>query len=264
MKWWLKRTGVPVFIPSSSLIGFADEGGDGGDGGEGGDGGGDGGGQTFTQEQVNAFLAKERKKLESKTASELKKIKEEADAKLSELTQQLEDLKDEHEGQGKSGVEKERAKWDKERKRLEDAVAEAHRARDEATNGLVSERTLHRETKVRHQLGQALSQAEVFPQSAAHALQMMMAESELEYDEEGKLLSITLAHEAKKYAPSQLVDAARSYLQEHPWFASGGKGGTGTRRGAGTGNGVPANKPLMEMTSEERLALDAQRRAARR
>lgn len=213
--------------------------------------------KTFTQDQLNALLAKERKATEAKFG-DYDKLKEAA-GKVEELNKRLEELEEEKTLAGKSAEEKERARAKKERETLlaDKEKAETEKAEVEARLAAAFEE--HRNTRARHTLSLALSAAKVYAPAAADALDAMMRDSTLEFDKEtGELTQVTLANDGVVY--DDMNKAAAAYLASKPHFAAGAIGGTGTRPPNGTRAG---DKAIADMTPDERLKASAQQRAAR-
>jgi|GEM_PF-4700677 len=226
------------------------------DGGGGGGGGGDD--KTFTQEDVNALLAKERKKLEDKF-KDYDDLKTKA-GEVDDLKTRLETLEEEKDLAGKTAEEKERARAEKERTKLLADLEEAKTAREEAEAKLKSEGEAHRMTKVRTRLGTELTAAGVFPKAAEDALSTMLASSELDFDEEtGALKTLTLSHDGTRYTPDEIGKACESYLKAKPHFAKAPAGGAGTTPPTGGGGGHD-DRPLHERPIGDLLKQDAQTR----
>jgi len=203
--------------------------------------------KTFTQEELNAFLAKERKATEAKF-KDYDELKAAAD-KVAEMNKRLEELEEEKQLAGKSAEEKERARAKKERETLladKERLAAEKAEADAKLEAAVAE---HRMTRARHTLSLALSSAKVYAPAAGDALDAMMRDSELEFGDDGALKRITLNHDGVVY--DDMTKAATAYLAAKPHYAAGALGGTGTRPPTGgTGTG---GKALKEMTREERL-----------
>lgn len=174
-------------------------------------------------------------------------------AKMAELQQQIEDA-------GKTAEQKERDRGEREMATLK-AKLEAQTAQIAEYDGKVSAaEAAHRQTRASHMLATALSQADVYPDASADALSGMLANSDLDFnDETGALETLTLKINGTRYGSDKLKDAAAAFLETKPYFAKSAPGGTGTRLPTGGGG---HSKPLHEMTSEERLLLDAAARRA--
>jgi hypothetical protein len=227
-------------------------------------GGGGGGKTTFTQEDVNSFLAKERKKIEAKfgdydelkrTAAQVDELRKKA-GQVDELTTRMAALEEEKDLAGKSAEEKERARAEKAQKKILDDLAVAARERDEAKAALEAERGAHRTTRSRTKLGSALAAADVFPQAAEDALNALMRETEIEWDDKGDFANVTFNGDGTRYAPGELSKLAESFLKTKPYYAKGAPSGGGTKRPSGGSGGPGADtRKLYELSSDELIAL---------
>lgn len=221
-------------------------------------GGGGGGDKTFTQDELNSILKKERTKLEEKF-KDYDELKAKA-GEVDELKGRIEKIEEEKELAGKSAEEKERARAEKERKKLLEDLEEAKTKREEAEAKLKVEAEAHRMTRVRTRLSTELAAAGVFPKAADDALSMMVSSSEFDFDEEtGALKTLTLAHDGTRYSPDELGKAAESYLKAKPHFAKGATGGAGTTPPTG-GGGSGDTRPLHERPIGDLLKEDARSR----
>jgi hypothetical protein len=264
---YLLALGYPERFARNSTIASLPPEGEGGEG-EGGKGGGDGGGggggggepKTFTQEQLNGFLAAERKKLTDKQtaqAAEIEALKAKV-AENDELKAKLAKIEEDKELAGKSELEKERARAEKEANKLRGERDTAIRERDEARGATDNEKASHRMTRARNRLTSALTQAEVFPTAADDALEGMVRSAEFDFDDEtGELKSLTLNHDGTRYQANELKKAAESFLKHKPHFAKGAGGGTGATRP--TGGGAHGGKPLHELSTDQLLEIDRQK-----
>lgn len=236
--------------PISGLIGFAEGDGDG-------DGGGDSSGdppppKTFSQDEVNALLARDKKKL----TSQIEALESKASS-AEEMRQQIAELNEQIELAGKSAEEQAKAKA---KKAAEKQAAEVDGLRSqlsELEQNLNGERQSHQATRVRNRLATALIEADVYPAAQDKALASMVGDAEAEFDEDGNLVAITLEHDGTRY--EDLKAAAVSYLAEHPYFAKAKPGGAGSGRPHGGGR---TSAPLADMDPQDLLKLDAQRRAS--
>ena len=263
----LPASGVPMFTPQSPFIMSAEDGdggGGGGDGDGGGAGDGDGGGggdgsggddKTFTQAEVDKFNADTRRKLEAKF-KDYDDIKAKA-AKVDELTASVTALTQKVEDVGKDATQLERERAERELATLKTKTETLQAQLAEMTGKVGEEATAHRNTKAGHKLSLALQQADVHPEATEVALRTLLSQSELEFSDEGNLTGITLQHDGTRHEVGKLKEAAKSFLEAHTFLAKGAPGGTGSKRpNAGGAGGVP----LHEMSSEQRLKLDADRR----
>lgn len=232
------------FAHSLALPGLHIESDDGG-GDDDDNGGGGGGAKAFTQDEVNALLAKERKKLEAKFKGfdELKakaaKVDELA-AKMTEL-EEAAALKDKDAGeQAKILAERARAQADKQLKEMEAQVAALTAERDGA------KATLTTHIKRTH-ASEALAKAGVLASAGKHALRAFLEEASVELDEQGNVTGIEYAGVPQK----DLAAAATAFLNDNDIFKLAKPGGSGTRQP----NGVPSDKDLDGMSGTEMAAL---------
>lgn len=189
------------------------------DGGAGGDAP-----KTFTQDQVNAFLAKERKGWETKSASELEEAKTAAKAKSEELSTQLKELKQQLEDKDLNAQQKEQKAIERAQKAMQDKIAELEKQVGDATSASkAATKKLVDEYKGQH-LSAGLLGAEVHQPALADALAMFRSIAKVELDDNGKFVSATL-DDATHTNP---LDAAKAFLKVRPWFAAA-KGGAGTQ-----------------------------------
>lgn len=206
---------------------------------------------TFTQEQVNALLAKERKASEAKFEKTLAERTAETNAKLAELQQAQEDA-------GKSAAEKAQAAAARERAVIEAKLAETTKALAEH-QALAATRTQElRDTRLDHELNALFAARKVMPEAQRAALLVFRADAKFEHDENGAVTAVDLGN--KRF------DSVSSAMDE--WMKTNGaiyvaapQGGTGARPGNGAGSSVP----LLKQTDAQLIAeADRLRAAARR
>ena len=243
-----KKTGVPSFDPRNVMLMSAE-----------GDDPPPPAPKTYDDAAVNALLAKERTKLEAKF-KDYDELKASA-GKLTALEQQVAELTEARDLAGKTAKEQAEILAAKQAKKLNDDNAALLDRASKAEKERDDERTGHRTTRASTLLSGALVASDVHPAALNKALQAMLAESTIDYDERGDMTSVTLAHDGTKYARADLAKAAASYLTENPFFAKGAAGGGGGGRGGGAGSSN--GKKLWEMTEQE-LALMSQREDAQR
>lgn len=231
-----------------------------GEGDPGGGGEADPAPRTFTQDEVTALVGREVSKAKSQFR-DYDTIREKA-GQVDDLTAKYDALQLQFEDAGKTAEEKERARASRERETLDRKLAALEQSRAEHETALEAERTAHRQTRASHDLMSALTGADVHPKAAGDALRALMAESELEYGEDGALAAITLRHNGMRHGADALAKAAADFLEAKPYFAKGAPGGAGTRPPNGGGSGGDG-RPLHELSPAEALRLDAQRRSAR-
>ena len=216
-----------------------------------GDGGGEAPAKTFTQEDIDRIIAKERRSFEAKLKGSTE-LAEKA-KRAEELEARLAELEEEKALAGKTAAEKASQAMATEKARLEaekvELAAELERARKE-----------HQMTRASNALSTALSSAGVFPGAAEDALASLMSNSEMEWDDNGKLIAITLELDGTRYDDPK--KAAAAFLAKKTHFANGSPGGSGTRLPGNGGN--TSGRPLYELSSEELQKLAAQERRQRR
>jgi hypothetical protein len=204
--------------------------------------------KTFTQDEVNAFLAKEKKRFGDYDA-----LKAGA-AKATELEQQLAKLHEERELAGKSADEKARIEGERAKKRMDDERAVISKERDDAKALAVSRDIRLKTTITRTELSAGLVGAKVYPDSLGDAVTLMAAASKVEIveDEDGNasIASIVLGGITYKTAR----EAAEAFLKTKPYFASAGGGGAGTPRPNG-GGAMP--KDLSSLPADQLATLAA-------
>lgn len=194
--------------------------------------------KTFTQDEVNAFLAREKKRFGDYDA-----LKAGA-AKATELEQQLAKLNEERELAGKSADEKARIEGERAKKRMdEERTALSKEVADAKALAAAKDARL-KTTITRTELSAGLVGAKVYPDSLADAVTLMAAASKVELveDEDGNssIASIVLGGITYKTAR----EAAEGFLKSKPYFASAPTGGAGTPRPNG---GAPLPKDLASL-----------------
>lgn len=239
---------------ASPFICFADgdAGGDGGAGaGDAGGDGGKGGDKTFTQAEVNAFLAREQRKIEER----MTKAQAEASAKTQA---ELDDLKIKLEESGKSAAEKERLAAERARTAIEARLAETEKARVAAESLAAQHAQSLRDTRVDYELNSLLNGHKVLPEAMRFALLGFRQDSKLEFDDEGKVVGVDLG--TKRYA--SLSEGVSEWMRANgALFVAAPAGGAGTR--AGNAGGAP--KSYENMSRDEIAALvNASEPAAKR
>lgn len=224
--------------------------------GEGGEGGGGGGGgdkppaKTFSQEDVNAMIAKERKALEAKFADyeDLKgKVGE-----VDELKKQLESIREEAELKGKSEAEKARIQLEKRMQQFEQRVAQAEKERDEAKAAAETASKARLDVIKRHQVMAALQSHKV--SDLDEATHSFLRHAEIETDDDGNITGIAVG-DGHFDKPEQ---AAAAFLKLKPTYApfpGGGSGGVGPNAGGGT----PENVQSMSFTQLSQLVANEDR-----
>lgn len=224
----------------SSLVCGIDGGGAGGGGGD----GGDGGAKTFTQDDVNAIIAKERKTWEAKSGEALKAAKEESATKLSELQAQFDAMKTEFEDSKLSAADKEKKAAERAQNAANTKIAElqtAIKAEQEKTAAATA--TLQGERVSRH-LSAGLNAANVFKGALADAVDAFGKVAKVDLDESGKLTTVTLGEASY----TDIKEAATAFLKERPHFQKGPPGGTGS---GSPGSSDFGGKPMHEASDDE-------------
>lgn len=236
---------------------FADAGagGDGGDGGTGGAGGaGDGGSggkpdKTFTQAELNALIAKERR------ASEERLGKQFAEERAKTQTE-LEELRTKFEESGKSAAEKERLAEQRARAAAETKLAEQAKLLAERDTLLARHQQELRDTRLGHELDSLLAAKKVLPEAMRAARLVFLADAKVEYDAENKVVGVDVG--PKRFA--SVAEAIDDWMKANgAIYLAAPAGGAGTRMG----NGGPS-KPFYQQSTEENIAAANAQRAARR
>lgn len=222
-----------------------------GEGNQGGGGSGDAPpAKTFTQDQVNALLAKERRGLQSQVDA-MKAQLGDFDAMKSEL----EKAREEKELAGKTAAEKIEHKYQKDLGLLQKKIEELSTSISER-DALVkqTESTLFEE-RLGSRLSAELGRQKVIPQYLEKAAKLARLElSDVKF-EDGKWIASYGDHIDKP-----IGDAIAAWAKDNENFLPAPAGGAGSR----TPNGVPTGKKLSDLSVDELLALDAQQRAPRR
>lgn len=201
--------------------------------------------KTFTQDELNAIVAKRVGEVQKKFADydDVKAKAGKADealAKVNELTEKLELAGKSEEEKAKLLAEKLQAKSEAERialaKERDDAKAAAERAREDL-----------RSTRIDHQVTAVLTSAKALPEMLPYAISAFRAETKIEHDDNDRITSITFDDvpytDAKK--------AAEAWLKSRPGFAAAPAGGGGTRGP----NGAPPGKSFDTMSAVELATL---------
>lgn len=191
--------------------------------------------RTFTQDEVNSFLAREQKKLEAKTAAAIAAAKAEAakeyEAKFAEQSARLEEL----ELKGKSAEERERIAADKAARALKEREAlltSELAAKEAAIKELQSLRERDRNT---HLVTTLYGEAKGLPKMLRHALPAILADVTLEWDEDGKPVAARIDGLTK--TPAEAI-AHWLAKPENDGFVAHPGGGSGAHRpNGGPGNG---------------------------
>lgn len=198
----------------------------------GGGGGGSGGGEkpppakTYSDAELNALLAKERRSHEEKTNAAIAAAKAEADAKLAELQQQVELAGKTADEKAKIQAENAAKKIEREREELA-KQRDAEKARADGLDGKL------RSTVQQHQLSSALAVAKVFPTALDYAVQGLLREAtELDVDPASYEIK-ALTVDGVRY--TDLPKAAEAFLEKRPFFKSAPPGGAGSSSPNGGG-----------------------------
>ena len=214
-------------------------------GGAGGGGGGDGeGDKTFSQEEVNAIIAKERKSWEAKSGEALKQAKDEAATKQKELQEQLDALKSEFEDSKLSAADKEKKAAERAQNAMKDQIAQLQasiKAEQEKTEAAAA--TLRGERIARH-LSSGLTAANVFKGALSDAIDAFGKVAKVELDDNGQPTTVTMGESAF----TDIKEAATAFLKDRPHFQTGTAGGAGTRPPNGSDFG---GKPMHEASDDD-------------
>lgn len=212
-------------------------------------GGGNPPAKTFTQEQVNAFLAKEKKAFQSKLSEYEERLKG-----FDEIKSEFEKVKEEKDLAGKSALEKLEHKHAKDLGLLQKKIEELSAGIAER-DGLVkkSESTLFEE-RLGRTLGDELGKAKVLSQSIGKAARLARMDLQEVKHEDGKWVA-TYGDLIDK----PIGEVVAAWAKDNPEFLPAPTGGAGTR--SPNGRAAPAN--LWDLDANELLSLDAKQRAVR-
>lgn len=190
------------------------------------------------QRVVQTRLSKEAKKYESQLAELQAKA-----AKSDELSARLAELEEAAEMAGKTAVEKEQARFQREFDKLRRDAEEKAKAIAERDAQLSEyQRTLQQERTSRA-LMDAMSAAKVIrPEKAAKAA---MLDIQIEHTDEGMRASYGDVHEGT------IAEALAAWTKDNDHFLPAPAGGAGTRANSGGRHA----KPLHEMSDEDLLRL---------
>jgi hypothetical protein len=204
--------------------------------------------KTFTQEQVNALIARERKSLEAK-------IKADSDTAIGELRSKLEQLELEKADAGKSAAEKEKAAAARQLATYEAKLAELAKAKDEASSLAAQQAQALRDTKVDYALNSLLATHKVLPEATRFALKGFRDDAKIEYDETGAIAAVDVLD--KRF--TKLDDAVAEWMKQHgALFTAAPSGGAGTRASNGLGG-----KTLSKQSTEDLIAAANEMRGRR-
>lgn len=221
-----------------------------------GEGTGEGGGgsgeppKTFTQEQVNSFLAKEQKKIEDRLAKQYGEASAKTQAELDALKIQIEE-------NGKSAAEKERLAAERARAGMESKLSEQSKAIAERDALLAQSNQRLRDTLVDHELNALFAKANVMPAMMRAALLVFRNDAKLEHGDDGAITSVDVG--TKRFA--SLGEAVADWMKENgAGYTAAPKGGAGTQLGnAGSGSG-----PAFKRSTDDNIAAADAQRASRR
>lgn len=199
--------------------------------------------KTFTQSEVNAMLARERKareKLESDHAT----VVEAARLRVTELQAQAAALSAERDGATAKASEA---------TGLHAKLSDEHQAY----------RAMHRRQCAERELVEALTAVRVLPGASATALRLLTESAEIEQDAEGAIVAVKYGgakHQARERALNDLpvtgsakqfsaaVSAVQQFLREHDYLLRAfSTGGAGTQR---SNIGHPTATPKPDITNQ--------------
>ncbi len=209
----------------------------GGDGG-GGDGGKPAGDKTFTQAEVNAIIARERRSTEDKLTKQFGESTAKTHADLDALRVQLEES-------GKSSAEKERLAAERTRNAMEAKNAELAKGVAERDAALTAAQHELRETRLGHELTSLFGAKKVLPEMTRAATLVFRADSKIEYGDGGKVVSVDVG--AKQF--NTVAEALDDWMTTNgAGYVAAPSGGAGTRAGnAGVGRKSLGEMSLTEM-----------------
>lgn len=194
--------------------------------------------KSFSQEDVNRFLARERKKFEEEMAQRP------TAEQLSEVQAQLRKLTEEREMAGKTEVEKLQVQHTREMEKLNhkfQQLAEESKAKDEAVHAA---QTTLRTERMSRAFGAALTKAEVYGSASSDALRVLMGEvKDVDIDDKGTVRA-SYGEDLIDEPPEAI---AKKFLEDRPYFASAKLGGAGTS--PPTNRSAP--KGVQDMTQDQ-------------
>lgn len=212
-------------------------------------GGGSGGNAppaTFTQEQVNALLAKERRSQQAKV-DEVTKAAQATAERLAELEANAARLAEEKELEGKSALEKLEHKHKKDLELANRQLEESRKAIAER-DALAAKtlETLNRE-RVANGLVGYLGKAGVIPERLSEAVRYSMIDfTDVKVGEDG-----TITGSYGDLVEKPLAELSAAWAASHDNFLPAPKGGAGTR----PSNGNLGSRSLADMSLEEMASI---------
>lgn len=204
--------------------------------------------KTFTQEQVNALIAREVGKLKSKFG-DYDALREQA-ARLSDVEAERQRLVEERELAGKTAEERLRVQHQRELDRLQKALADRDKAIAEREQMATQAQQTLRAERVGNALTAALGKHRVIPTYLESARKLAQLDIAVEHGEDG---SVTATYGDTVGSIEQAVAA---WVKDHDNYLPAPSGGAGTR----TPNGVPTGKPLHELSTDELVRLSARQK----
>lgn len=213
---------------------------------DGGAGGNGGGGRTFTQDDVNALLAKERRGLQAKL-DEATKASSATAERLAELEANAAKAAEERELEGKTALEKLEHKHKKDLELAHRQIEESKKTIAER-EALAAQRleVLNRE-RVANGLVGHFGKAGVLPERLSEAVRYSMTDfADVTVHEDG---SITGTY--GDLVDKSLADISAAWAAAHDNFLPAPKGGAGTR----ASNANLGTRSLADMSLEEMAAL---------
>lgn len=213
---------------------------------------------TFTQDDVTRIAAKEKKEGEraarEKADADWKEKWDAAQAELAEAKKASMTADERAKAEAKERDEAERKTREERENKLKEKLSTADqkaKAADERWKG----------DRRSGALATALHGAKVIGEAASDAADVMLGKSKIDVDDDGAITSVIYG--GKSY--DTLGDAAKQFLLDKPHFAQPtATGGAGTRGGTGGGQRGNGGKPLIELSRDQLMAMDREKRAGGR
>lgn len=211
------------------------------DGADDGDGGSEGQPETVDKSVMLKRIAEERRKIDAAKA-EAAEWREKA-SELDTLRDRLAEIEAEKELAGKSAVEKEQARWQRELDKLRqdsEAKAKALAERDAALEA--TRREMQADRAQRAMSDALIAVKAIRPDKAARAASL---DIQIEHTDDGMRASYG------DVIDGSVAEAVAAWTKDNDHFLPAPAGGAGTRAGSGS----RSSKPLHELSNEELLRL---------
>jgi hypothetical protein len=199
---------------------------------------------SFSQEDVNRIVAKERKRFEQELASRP------APESFQELQRKLEAVSEEKELAGKSQMEKIQHQYMKDLEKRERHNLELQKRLESLDNEYKQAQETLRNERTSRAFRDALLSNGVHAPAAEDALKVLMSTvRDVEQTEDGRIKATF-----GKLMDEEPAKIAQQFLRERPFYASASSGGAGTR----PSNGSPIPKNIGELGADQLWELAGQ------